>query len=62
MLESERIECPYCGETFDIEIDCSAGGQQYTEDCAVCCQPILVTTDCNSDGTPLSVTATREND
>lgn len=62
MLETARIECPYCGEAFDIEIDCSAGSQQYTEDCSVCCQPILVTTDCGSANTLLGVTATREND
>jgi hypothetical protein len=62
MLETARIECPYCGEAFDIEVDCSAGGQQYIEDCTVCCQPILVTTDCDNDGSLLSVTVRREND
>ncbi len=62
MLDMARIDCPYCGEPFDIEVDCSAGGQQYVEDCTVCCQPILVTSNCDSDGSLLGVTTTRENE
>ena len=62
MLDTARIDCPYCGEPFDIEIDCSAGGQQYVEDCTVCCQPILVTSNCDSDGNLLGVTTRRENE
>ena len=62
MLETARIDCPYCGEPFDIEVDCSAGSQQYTEDCVVCCQPILIITDVDSDCALLGVSATREND
>ncbi len=62
MLESSRIECPYCGESFDIEIDCSAGSDQYVEDCQVCCQPVLVTTRVDPDGTLAGVSVSREND
>ncbi len=62
MLDTARIDCPYCGESFDIEVDCSAGGQQYVEDCSVCCQPILVNTNCDTDGDLVSVTTKREND
>jgi len=62
MLDTARIDCPYCGESFDIEVDCSAGSQQYVEDCTVCCQPILITTHCDADAALLSVSATREND
>lgn len=62
MLEISRIDCPYCGESFDTEVDCSAGGQQYVEDCSVCCQPILITTSCDTDGTLLGVTTARENE
>ena len=42
---SERavpFHCPYCGEPFETSADLSAGSQSYTEDCHVCCQPILV--------------------
>lgn len=40
-LDELVISCPYCGEALDVLVDTSAGAQQYYEDCAVCCQPIL---------------------
>lgn len=40
MLETERYECPYCGEIGVAELDLSGGDQTYVEDCAVCCRPI----------------------
>lgn len=39
-LEEAIIQCPYCGESIDVLIDCSVEDQQYIEDCKVCCQPI----------------------
>ena len=42
MLEETEVTCPYCWETIVLEVDLSAGSQTYTEDCSVCCQPILV--------------------
>lgn len=44
MLEAPRIDCPCCGEQFEIRVDCSMGGQQYVEDCPVCCRPIEIRT------------------
>jgi len=35
-------DCPYCGERIALDVDQSAGDQDYTEDCSVCCQPIRV--------------------
>jgi hypothetical protein len=43
MIETIHISCPYCGETFETTADCSAGDQEYIEDCQVCCQPIVIT-------------------
>ena len=37
-----KSSCPYCGEMIELLIDCSAGSQQYIEDCSVCCRPIEV--------------------
>lgn len=34
--------CPYCGEVLELLIDGSLPRQRYTEDCAVCCQPMVV--------------------
>ncbi len=40
MLTSQVVDCPYCGEPNEIEIDVSAGKtQSYVEDCQVCCRP-----------------------
>jgi len=37
-----QASCPYCGEHIDLLIDPSIESQHYTEDCSVCCRPILV--------------------
>ena len=34
--------CPYCGERIELVIDPSVPAQEYTEDCAVCCRPIVI--------------------
>lgn len=41
-LESVRQYCPYCGEVIELLVDLSAGSQRYTEDCEVCCRPMVV--------------------
>ena len=48
MLETERYECPYCGEIGEAVLDLSGGDQSYIEDCAVFCRPItfVLQTDC----------------
>ena len=42
MREEEQINCPYCGESLTILIDPSDAGQEYIEDCQVCCRPIIM--------------------
>ena len=59
--ESVEIACPYCGETLLIDVDQSAGRQQYIEDCQVCCQPIQLRVSQNPDGLP-AVEARREDE
>ncbi|PKH06614.1 CPXCG motif-containing cysteine-rich protein [Moritella sp. Urea-trap-13] len=39
-LTETSIACPYCGETLEVLIDPADLGQQYIEDCQVCCKPI----------------------
>jgi hypothetical protein len=41
MLETALYDCPYCGEQVETTVDLSGGDQAYTEDCQVCCRPIL---------------------
>lgn len=42
MLPTKTIDCPYCGESIELVIDDSVDGQDYIEDCSVCCRPINV--------------------
>ncbi|WP_072660351.1 CPXCG motif-containing cysteine-rich protein [Mariprofundus micogutta] len=42
-LETYTITCPYCWQEIEITVDCSAGAQRYSEDCSVCCRPLLLT-------------------
>ena len=41
LVNSYHVACPYCLEQIEILIDVTAGSQVYTEDCEVCCHPIL---------------------
>ena len=61
MTEEAEATCPYCWETINLELDLSAGSQTYTEDCPVCCQPLLVRL-CVADGGGYAVEVQREND
>lgn len=48
-ITERSVTCPFCGERIDIAIDLSAGGQEYTEDCQVCCQPMVISFDAEDD-------------
>ncbi|AQA19322.1 hypothetical protein BST95_14805 [Halioglobus japonicus] len=39
-LAQHTVGCPYCGEVIEVLIDAQEAGQQYIEDCQVCCRPI----------------------
>jgi hypothetical protein len=63
MHDTLTIACPWCGSPTEVTLDCSAGNQEFVEDCMVCCSPILVRTGCDPvTGALLDVTAVREND
>jgi hypothetical protein len=49
-LSEQRVDCPYCGETLNVLIDSSELGQQYIEDCQVCCRPIIFSLNSDEDG------------
>jgi hypothetical protein len=53
------VQCPYCGERFDTEVDVSAGAFRYVEDCQVCCQPIDLEGEVDDAGALVGVTASR---
>jgi hypothetical protein len=58
----QSVQCPYCGETFETQIDTSGGSQEYVEDCYVCCKPIVFRIEVDVDGELTGLEVQREND
>ena len=51
MSDSIPLNCPYCGEEVDLDVDDTGGGRQsYVQDCPVCCQPWEVEVTRDRDG------------
>lgn len=59
MVETASVLCPYCGETFNLFIDGSAGNQEYVEDCEICCKPIDLRITVDTNGELLELLARR---
>lgn len=59
-LASHPITCPYCGERYETVIDHSQLDIEYTEDCYVCCRPIVLTV--RSDQCDTTIIDTRRED
>ena len=51
-LESDQeYNCPYCAAVISIRIDETAGRRQFfVTDCEVCCRPIEIEVDIDSEG------------
>ena len=49
-LHEEKIRCPYCNQSIVVLIDPQDMGQQYIEDCQVCCKPINFSVSTGFDG------------
>jgi hypothetical protein len=50
-LITATYRCPNCGEENEALIDPTGGSRQcYTEDCAVCCSPNLLSIHLSTDG------------
>jgi len=60
-LLEQTISCPYCGEDISVLVDNSLPEQRYTEDCQVCCRPIVMDVSVDSDG-GVDVVASSENE
>jgi hypothetical protein len=56
---SENIQCPFCGQTFEIAVDTSAVSQRFTTDCEICCRPFEVLAEC-APGEILSLEVTAD--
>ena len=42
MNEFATINCPHCGEDFEIPFDPGEGNAEFVVDCEVCCRPMTV--------------------
>lgn len=60
MLETVKSHCPCCGEPIHLVVDCSLDDQQYTEDCEVCCRPMIVSVSVYPDGPYVTVQSEEE--
>ena len=60
-LEEVSVQCPYCGEFIELTVDRSMLDESYGEDCAVCCQPMVVLASVDEEG-GLSVVVRREDE
>ena len=40
------IQCPFCGQSFDILVDTSVPSQRFGTDCEICCRPFEVSVEC----------------
>ena len=54
-LHEKQITCPFCWESITVLVDPSES-QLYTEDCSVCCRPILIQTEVQGDYVSVEVT------
>ena len=48
METSVPIQCPFCGQKFDLVIDTSIAVQRFTTDCEICCRPFEVFAECEA--------------
>ena len=46
MEVAETIQCPFCGQRFEIVVDTSMGTNRFTTDCEVCCRPMEIVAEC----------------
>ena len=44
---TERLSCPYCGQSMELVVDTSIAQQRSTTDCEVCCRPFEVVLECD---------------
>ena len=54
-LENHSVQCPYCGEMIELQVESLDSEQSYIEDCSVCCRPIQIDVMPGPDGAELAV-------
>jgi transposase-like protein len=41
-----KVQCPFCGQAFEVVVDTSVPQQRFITDCEVCCRPFEVIAEC----------------
>jgi len=62
-IETVPFRCPWCGKAGETAVDCTAGDQEYVEDCWSCCRPMVIRVTLDSadaDACSVSVSAEGE--
>jgi len=54
-LETLTVQCPYCGESIEVQVEDLAEVQSYIEDCSVCCRPIQLDVTSGENGVEAAV-------
>ena len=52
MMSEQEIsaQCPYCYSSISFVCEFLSGSQNYIEDCEVCCRPIQISYETDTDG------------
>lgn len=41
-----QVQCPFCGQRFDLVVDTSSSSHRFSTECEICCHPFDVAADC----------------
>jgi len=61
ILEDVIALCPYCSQPLNLLIDRSFNEQSYSQDCQVCCNPMIVNVEIDKENN-ITLTLIRENE
>lgn len=62
LIEDLLLNCPYCGQPMEIDVDCTGGDQSLYEDCQICCMPVRLMIAVDGLGNLSSATALRDDE
>lgn len=48
MQDTGSIQCPYCGQCFELALETSQPKHEFIVDCEVCCRPLRVSVACDA--------------
>lgn len=61
-LEEHVINCPCCGSRFTALVDSTEAGDEYVQDCEICCRPLRFVLAAGPEPGLIELTVTREDD